>query len=371
VACLGACALAGCGGSGAGAETSGASGQTLKVKLTDGGCSPSSLEAKSGPVTFVVSNEDSAKVTEFELLGENGTILGERENVVPGLEGSFSLRLGPGRYRMSCPNGDGEDGILVVSGKPLSTGDGAGGRELAKATAGYHAYVVAETAALLDGTGRFVRALDRGDLAGAKELYGPVRYHYEAIEPVAESFGDLDPEIDARAGDVPPGRWTGFHRIEMILWQKGTTTGTGALGTKLLADVRELHRKARTLEFQPAQLANGAVELLNEVAGSKITGEEDRYSHTDLSDFAGNLAGAKRAFELLRPALVEAGDRQLAATISDRFAAVDEGLDAYRRSTPLGYAVYGELTPADRKALAQKIDALAEPLSTVASRVSR
>jgi iron uptake system component EfeO len=371
VVCLGACVLAGCGGSGGGTQTAGASGQTLKVTLTDGGCSRSSLTAKSGPVTFVVSNEGSAKVTEFELLGDDGTILGERENVVPGLGGSFSLRLGPGRYTMSCPNGDGEDGVLVVGGKPVASANGAGARELATATAGYHAYVVAETAALLDGTRRFVAALRRGDLARARELYGPVRYHYEAIEPVAESFGDLDPEIDARAGDVPVGHWTGFHRIEMILWQTGTTRGTAALGTKLLTDVKELQRKARTLEFQPAQLANGAVELLNEVAGSKITGEEDRYSHTDLSDFAGNLAGAWRAFELLRPALVQAGDAQLAAAISDRFAAVDEGLDGYRRSTPLGFAPYGELTPADRKALAQKIDALAEPLSTVAARVSR
>ena len=41
---------------------------------------------------------------------------------------------------------------------------------------------------------------------------------YERVEPVAESFGDLDPRIDARANDVPKSKWTGFHPIERRLW---------------------------------------------------------------------------------------------------------------------------------------------------------
>jgi iron uptake system component EfeO len=163
--------------------------------------------------------------------------------------------------------------------------------------------------------------------------------------------------------------WTGFHRIERILWEQNTTKGTAPYAKRLLRDVTTLNTKVKTITYQPAQLANGAVELLNEVAGSKITGEEDRYSHTDLSDFEANVAGAKKAFELLRPALVERGDGQLAKTITVRFAAVEKGLAPYKRQTPLGFALYGELTPKDRKALAQAVDSLAEPLSTVAAKV--
>ena len=198
-----------------------------------------------------------------------------------------------------------------------------------------------------------------------------MRRHYEAIEPVAESFGNLDPEIDARVNDVAdPSKWTGFHRIEKILWDGNTTDGTGPYATKLMNDVNTLASKAATLDYQPAQLANGSVELLNEVAGSKITGEEDRYSHTDLSDFQGNLTGAYVAFKLLRPALADTGNGVLAATIAQRFAAVQKTLDTYKRSTPLGYATYGELTSADRLKLSQEVDALAEPLSLVASKVT-
>ena len=93
-----------------------------------------------------------------------------------------------------------------------------------------------------------------------------------------------------------------------MLWVGNSTKGTGPYADELMKDVNTLAQKAGTLSYQPAQLANGSVELLNEVAGSKITGEEDRYSHTDLSDFQGNLTGALVAFKLLRPAL--AGDRQ-------------------------------------------------------------
>ncbi len=54
-----------------------------------------------------------------------------------------------------------------------------------------------------------------------------------------------------------------------------------------MADVNTLSSGVQDIQLQPAQLANGAVELMNEVSNSKITGEEDRYSHTDLSDFEG------------------------------------------------------------------------------------
>jgi FTR1 family protein len=364
--------LVGCGSAGLKGSTSGDSAaQKLAVSLTDAGCSPAKLSARSGAVTFEVSNGGTAKVSELEVKNADGIILGERENIVSGINGAFTLDLKPGTYTLSCPNGDNDDnGTLVVTGHTATVSANPAAKELATATSAYRTYILKETGKLLAGTRRFVAALEAGNIASAKNLFGPVRLPYEAIEPVAESFGELDPDIDARVNDVDRADWTGFHRIEQILWVKGTTAGTRSYGRKLLADVQLLQRRVRSLTFQPAQLANGAVELLNEVAGSKITGEEDRYSHTDLSDFQGNLTGARVAFGLLRPALVKRGDAGLAQTIATRFATVQKGLDRYKRATPLGFATYDELTAADRRAFAQQIDALAEPLSTVAAKVA-
>ncbi len=368
--------LAACGGGSNSANTVATSAQraskTLAVSLTDQGCTPAKLTAPAGALTIAVSNGGSAAVTEMELKDAKGIILGERENIVAGLHGSFTLNVKPGRYVMNCPNGDKEDnGVLVVTGTPTTSTGAVSSAILARAVAGYRSYVDKEALQLLSGTRSFVAALRQGNVQQAKALFGPVRRHYEAIEPVAESFGDLDPRIDARVNDVPSVKqWTGFHRIEQILWTRNTTDGTARYATQLLGDVKTLVKKVRTLDFQAPQLANGAVELLNEVANSKITGEEDRYSHTDLSDFEGNLTGARIAFELLRGALVAHEDSALAAEIAQRFATVQEGLDRYRRDTPLGYAYYSRLTPGDRRRFAQQVDALAEPLSTVAARVA-
>jgi iron uptake system component EfeO len=368
-ALLGAVALSACGDE----ESAGkGNASTVKVTLTDAGCSPTKLNATAGPTTFTIENPGSSKVSEMELKSPDGIILGERENIAAGLSGSFSLTLKAGRYVMSCPNGDSEDnGTLIVTGTAPSTANAASPALLRAATDGYRDYVRRESAAMLAGVTAFTTALEKGETDRAKALYGPVRRHYEAIEPVAESFGDLDPKIDARVNDVPNVKdWTGFHRIEQILWTKDTTDGTEPYAKQLLADTETLDRKVQSLTYQAPQLANGAVELLNEVANGKITGEEDRYSHTDLSDFQGNLEGAHEAFEQLRPALEANGNGVLAKQIAARFATVQSGLDGYRRNTPLGFAYYQSLTPADRLRFAQQVDALAEPLSTVAARVA-
>jgi FTR1 family protein len=346
--------------------------KVLAVTLTDSGCTPQHISVAAGPVTFDVTNGGTSKVSEMELKDGSGVILGESENVVEGLKGKFSLNLGPGKYVVNCPSGDAEDqGTLVATGAASAQPKGASAPLLGAATSGYKRYVESEVALLRAGTARFVAALKRGDVAGAKQLFGPVRTHYEAIEPVAESFGNLDPEIDARVNDVEKlSEWSGFHRIERTLWQQNTTNGTEAYGERLLANVETLQQKVRTLKLQPAQLANGAVELMNEVTNSKITGEEDRYSHTDLSDFQANMAGSRKAFELLRPALRQTHNAKLIAEIEARFAAVQHGLDAYKRDTPLGFALYGELTQADREKFAKQVGELDEPLATIAAKVS-
>jgi iron uptake system EfeUOB component EfeO/EfeM len=193
------------------------------------------------------------------------------------------------------------------------------------------------------------------------------RVPYERIEPVAESFGTLDPAIDARAGDVSADQWTGFHPIERTLWVGGTTDGTGALAKKLVADVVGLQRKVKTVKLEPAQVANGAVELLGEVSKSKITGEEERYSHIDLVDFEANVEGANAAFDSVSD-LVEAKQPALAKEIDERFADVDAALEPYRSGD--SFVSYTMLTKADTRKLSRAIDALAEPLSQVGAIVA-
>ena len=169
-----------------------------------------------------------------------------------------------------------------------------------------------------------------GNVEQAKSVYPDARLPYERVEPVAESFGNLDPAIDARAGDVPAAKWGGFHVIEKALWVNDTTQGMAPVADKLLDDVELLQKKVKTIKLEPAQIANGANELLSEVSASKITGEEERYSHTDLWDFKANVEGSKAAFDSVEP-LLQASDPQLSSEIEQRFADVDAALEPYKR----------------------------------------
>ncbi len=340
--------------------SSGAS-KTVNVAISDAGCEPAALTLASGPTTFVVTNKGSSKVTEYEVLQGNRA-LAEVENVASGLTGRFSLTLQPGRYALRCTGGTQKSASLTVTGTRAET---ALAPALQRGVDGYRAFLERETASLVTGVEGLRTALASGDLAAARRAYATARVPYERVEPVAESFGDLDPRIDARANDVPRSQWTGFHPIERRLWVQKTTRGTAALADGLVANSRRLQALVRTVKLEPAQVGNGANELLGEVSKSKITGEEERYSHLDLLDFDANVNGARAAFDAIRPALA-GKDPELVTEIERRFGLVDAALRPHERAG--SFVPYTALQKPEVRRLSEVIDALAEPLSRAPAR---
>ncbi|MDI3257024.1 MAG: imelysin family protein [Kyrpidia sp.] len=249
----------------------------------------------------------------------------------------------------------------VESGKLGSAA--ANDPKLQAAAKQYHEYVLQQSDLLVQHTGRFVDAVLAGDINRAKSLYAPARVYYERIEPIAEGLGDLDPKIDARENDVPEEEWSGFHKIEKALWGDGSLKGQESHAQQLLSDVKQLHETVKTMTIEPAEVVAGAVELLNEAATSKITGEEERYSHTDLVDLFANVEGSEAAFNAVKPVLQEK-DAALAAEIEQRLQEVKNLLNAYR--TGDSFLPYDKLKPEDTKKISQAINSVAEPLSQVA-----
>ena len=334
-------------------------------------CQVGATEAPSGNVVFKVQNTGD-KVTEFYLLGADGLrIVGEVENIGPGISRDLVVQAAPGSYFTACKPGMVGDGIRAAftvtdSGADL-TPTGPLADQLTAATAAYAAYVRDQTEQLVTGTGEFAAAVKAGDDDKARTLYPQARMHFERIEPVAESFGDLDPKLDLREADLEEDQeWTGWHALEKDLWPPAsgytalTKAERAALADQLVADTDELNAKVRTLEFTPDQLGNGAKGLLDEVATGKVTGEEEAWSHTDLWDFQANVDGARVAFEELEP-VVEQKDPALATTLAAEFAEVQALLDQYKSGD--GWKLYTELTPAQVKELSAAVDSLGEPLS--------
>ena len=358
--------------------------RTIQVTSSDDACELSTDTAPSGRLEYKIKNTGS-KVTEFYLYAADGKrIIGEAENIGPGLSRSLVVNAPAGKYVPACKPGMTGQGIrstfTVTESGEKSNASAAVQQQVDGATAQYHEYVEDQSEQLLDGTKRFVAAYRAGDDAKARSLYASTRVHWERIEPVAESFGDLDPKMDAREADLEAGqKWTGWHRLEKDLWPPRTGTGDQAYtpltkaqrasyADRLLADTGTLHGRIEKLSFTVDQIGNGAKSLLDEVATGKVTGEEEIWSHTDLYDFQANIDGARVAFEGLRPVLQQK-DPALEKELAQRFTALQKMLDRYRVGSS-GFVSYEKLSDAEVKALSDAVNALSEPLSHLTAAVT-
>ena len=362
----------------AGGEAS-ADPRSLTVTATDTSCDLSAGTAPSGNLRFSVSNTGS-KVNEFYLLAEDGLrIIGEVENIGPGLTRDLVLQAPPGTYFTACKPGMVGDGIraeFTVSDSGETLAPNADEKALVdQANTLYAAYVRDQTDQLLTKTQDFTTAFAAGDDDRARELYAQARVHWERIETVAESFGDLDPEMDAREADLEPGqKWTGWHRIEKDLWPQRAENYTpmteaerSEAADNLLANTETLYKRTRDMTFTADQIANGAKGLLDEVATGKVTGEEEYWSRTDLWDFQANVDGARVAFDGLKPLLQAREETALMDQIQTRFTALQALLDEHKDGD--GFVTYDKLTPDQVKQLSDAVNALSEPLSKLTAAV--
>jgi iron uptake system component EfeO len=368
---IAALALAGCVKNDVAPEAGSAA---LAVDSSATDCAVSESSAPSGNIVFTVANSGD-QVTEFYLLADDGLrIVGEVENIGPGIERDLVVQARPGDYYTVCKPGMVGAGVgktaftVTDSGADLDL-DGDLAEQVDTANANYKSYVKDQVENLVTGTEEFAAAYKAGNDDVARSLYAPTRVYWERIETVAESFGDLDPSMDLREADLEEGQdWTGWHAIEKDLWPAEAEPGFAAypqekrdaLADRLVSDTDSLYANVQDLEFTLDQQANGAIGLLDEVATGKVTGEEEFWSHTDLWDFQANIDGATVLYAGIRDILIEK-DADLAAQLDEEFEQLQALLDAQRSGD--GFVLYTELTPEEIRAFSDQVNALAEPLS--------
>ncbi|MER5972197.1 iron uptake system protein EfeO [Streptomyces sp. NPDC002055] len=342
----------------------------IEITASDTACKVSKKTFAAGHVELAVENT-GAKTTEVYVYAPGDRIVTERENIGPGTKATITTTVKAGSYEIACKPGMKGDGIRQ---KVEATGEGAAKKldpRLDGAVAAYRKYVQAQADETLPEVEKFVAAVKKGDVEGAKKAYAPSRIGWERTEPVAESFGDIDPKVDLREDGLEKGqKWTGWHRLEKALWKdKKIGQEEKDLAARLVTDLKDWQKRVGTAEIDPTGMANGAKELLDEVATGKVTGEEERYSHTDLVDFKANVEGAEKSYELLKP-VAGKNDPALVKELDRQFAALDKLLDRYREDKDsYAFDSYDTVGKADRKELSDGVNALAEPLSKLAAAV--
>jgi len=353
--------------------------EAIAVTLNDAKCTVSTSTAKAGPITFQVTNTGT-DVNEFELLATDKLrIVGEKENIGPGTTVNYVVQLEKGDYFSACRKGmvgqpTNVAAFTVTAGSGTKTSQSES-KQVAQAVGNYTGYVKDQTGALLTATKTFAAAYSAGDTAAARAQYASTRAFYERIEPTAEQFGDLDPALDLREADLEQGQeWTGWHRIEKDLWAPAGYTPADAatraqLADKLVADTQKLYDLVHAKDFRLTidQISNGAIGLMEEVSRSKITGEEEAFSHTDLQDFQANLEGAQVAFGVVRDLATAKGGngKNVVAKLDTEFATVAKTLAQYKSGD--GFVSYTELSTEQVKELSDQVNALSEPLSMLTS----
>lgn len=385
------------------------SGDAIEVQAKEDACRVDTDSVESGATTFSITNAGE-RVTEFYVLASDGLrVIAERENIAPGSTADLTVQLEPGSYFTACKPGLRGANVgqseFTVTGEPIQYNE-SDEKRFNEARDNYVAFVQNEVAELLPKVGEFAEAYAAGDDEKAKQLYPTTRVHYERIEPVAEALGVLDARIDYREvdyiaeadelkGDDPSfTEWLGFHRMEKDLWppaedaknadgaparegwEPSTPDHRREIADTLIADVEQLNTTVNSDNFLEDQditvdtVSNGAMGLLEEVATTKVTGEENWWSHKDLYDFQANIQGSRIAFDMVKGIAAERGEegQELVRDIETRFNDIQELLDQYG-SLETGFVDYDEVDAGEQAKLTRSLDALREPLSNLTGTV--
>lgn len=331
-------------------------------------CEPNVLTVPAGHAGFRIVNR-SDRAVEWEIL-EGVLVVEERENIAPGLSQVINANLLPGDYAITCGLLSNPRGTLHVT--PTAASDAAAKAKPSMVAfvgplSEFRVYLSSQSSALIKAVTALEQAIESGDLRQAQTLYVPARAAYQRIAPAAQRLAELDNAINSRADYFEKREqdsgFTGFHRIEYALFQQRNLDGLTPVAQRLIADVTTLKQQLLAQSLPPEQLVSIAVRNLNSIAEERAnSGEEERYSHTDLNGFASNLEAARKVVDLLRPLLTKSA-AELLPKIDSAVAGLDAELNGFKVNE--GYASYDSVSAEQRKQIANKAKALADALDGI------
>lgn len=335
----------------------------IKVDILANRCEPNALQVPAGPARFRIVNR-SDRAVEWEIL-DGVLVVEERENIAPGLSQVINATLAPGDYAITCGLLSNPRGTLKVLPTAASEAASKAGPTLTQFVgplSEYRVYLNQQSRLLLQSITALQQALAAGDLDQARAAYAAARLPYQRLAATAQRFAELDNRLNARADyyekrEQDPA-FGGFHRLEQGLFVADSTAGLEPVAAQLQQDATALRDALLGQSLPPEQLSGNAARLLHNLATTRISGEEERYSQLVLPGFAANLDGTRKIIDLLRP-LLSKGHQDLQQQLDSRVQAFATALGDQQRP-------YASLSPEERNRIAAAAQALAESLDQVA-----
>ncbi|WP_263217135.1 iron uptake system protein EfeO [Pseudomonas atacamensis] len=340
----------------------------IVVNIHPHSCKPNALTVPAGRASFRIVNR-SERAVEWEIL-DGVLVVEERENIAPGLSQVINANLQPGDYAITCGLLSNPRGTLHVT--PTAASDAAAKAKPSMVAfvgplSEFRVYLAVQGSALIKAATALNQAIASGDLAQAQALYLPARAAYQRLAPAAQRLAELDNQINARADyfekrEQDPA-FVGFHRLEYALFQQRNLDDVTPIAQRLLADVTTLKQQLLAQSLPPEQLVGIVVRNLNSLAEVRAgSGEEERYSRSDLNGFAANAQTARKVVDLLRPMLSKSSADVL-ANVDQAMSDFDNQLNAFKSAD--GYVSYDAVTAAQRQQIAAKAKALAAAMDGI------
>lgn len=340
----------------------------IVVNIHPHSCEPNALTVPAGRASFRIVNR-SERAVEWEIL-DGVLVVEERENIAPGLSQVINANLQPGDYAITCGLLSNPRGTLHVT--PTAASDAAAKAKPSMVAfvgplSEFRVYLAVQGSALIEAATALNQAIASGDLAQAQALYLPARAAYQRLSPAAQRLAELDNQINARADyfekrEQDPA-FVGFHRLEYALFQQRNLDDVTPIAQRLLADVTTLKQQLLAQSLPPEQLVGIVVRNLNSLAEVRAgSGEEERYSHSDLNGFAANTQTARKVVDLLRPMLSKSSADVL-ANVDQAMSDFDNQLNAFKSAD--GYVSYDAVTAVQRQQIAAKAKALAAAMDGI------
>ncbi|WP_130910512.1 iron uptake system protein EfeO [Pseudomonas sp. Sample_9] len=340
----------------------------IVVNIHPHSCEPNALTVPAGRASFRIVNR-SERAVEWEIL-DGVLVVEERENIAPGLSQVINANLQPGDYAITCGLLSNPRGTLHVT--PTAASDAAAKAKPSMVAfvgplSEFRVYLAVQGSALIKAATALNQAIASGDLEQAQALYLPARAAYQRLAPAAQRLAELDNHINARADyfekrEQDPA-FVGFHRLEYALFEQRKLDDVAPIAQRLLADVTTLKQQLLAQSLPPEQLVSILVRNLNSLADVRAgSGEEERYSHSDLNGFAANAQTARKVVDLLRPMLSKSSADVL-GNIDQAMSDFDNQLNAYKSAD--GYVSYDAVTAAQRQQIAAKAKALATAMDGI------
>lgn len=340
----------------------------ITVTIHPHSCEPNALSVPAGRASFRIVNR-SERAVEWEIL-DGVLVVEERENIAPGLSQVINANLLPGDYAITCGLLSNPRGTLHVT--PTAESDAnAKARPSMVAFIGplseFRVYLSSQSSALIKAVAALQQAVAAGDLQQAQALYLPARAAYQRLAPAAQRLAELDNAINARADyfekrEQDP-QFQGFHRLEYALFQQRDLSGMAPVAQRLLDDVSSLKQQLLAQSLPPEQLVSVVARNVRSLAEVRaVSGEEERYSHSDLNGFASNLQTTRKVIDLLRPLLSKAA-AELLPPIDTAISGLESQFATLRAGD--GYRTYDSVNATQRQQIADQAKQLADALDAI------